>query len=222
MGAEMLKNLSQVTQPVRTEMDPGQDVSEVCSLSRTKLPFTHGSECPGFFQALGPVSKPSPTKLFAEASGNQIRAALSGGQFLSQERRQNAVFLEDSEERMSKQNSCTWDTGTLTHAHTPAPHTPAHLRPSASLGLPGPQSPALGSAQRTRAPRASSATGAARRVRAWEELGCRQPRGCHSAQAASPAVGSREDAAAGRRDRRSPGELVNPICPRRVGRAAPQ
>ena len=139
MGAEMLKNLSQVTQPVRTEMDPGQDVSEVCSLSRTKLPFTHGSECPGFFQALGPVSKPSPTKLFAEASGNQIRAALSGGQFLSQERRQNAVFLEDSEERMSKQSSCTWDTGTLTHAHTPAPHTHQRtcaLRPAlAFLGL---------------------------------------------------------------------------------------
>lgn len=140
MGAEMLSNLSQVTQPVRTEMDPGQDVSEVCSLSRTKLPFTHGSECPGFFQALGPVRKPSPTKLFAEASGNQIRAALSGGQFLSQERRQNAVFLEDSDERMSKQNSRKRDTGMLTHAHTPAPpHTHQHtcaLRPTlAFLGL---------------------------------------------------------------------------------------
>lgn len=129
----MLSNLSKVTQPVRTDIDPGQDVSEVCSLSQTKLPFTHGSECPGFFRTLGPVSKPSPTKLFAEASGNQIWAALSGGQFLSQERRQNAVSLKDSDERMSKENSCTRDTGMLTrtHTHTPPPTPPAHLRPLA-------------------------------------------------------------------------------------------
>lgn len=173
MGAEMLSNLSKVTQPVRTDIDPGQDVSEVCSLSQTKLPFTHGSECPGFFRTLGPVSKPSPTKLFAEASGNQIWAALSGGQFLSQERRQNAVSLKDSDERMSKENSCTRDTGMLTRTHTHT-HRPPHPQHTCALwpdlGLPGSQSPAPESAQRTRVPRASSAitaaTGAAQRVRA--------------------------------------------------------
>lgn len=33
MGAERLSDLSKVTEPVRIEMDLGQDVSEVCSLS---------------------------------------------------------------------------------------------------------------------------------------------------------------------------------------------